>query len=235
MKPATEPVRTSRTRKNAESPATLGRSAPKDPAREQARAKARSQGISPLRSSMPMSQKTEGSNAPHKPSRASRSMKSRQSEPRRSKSGQNKSGDKRKGNSRQLVKPPMILMSMAAVMIAFGLILLPKVFQGSSLRSPGQSASEVRVSVSNSARDVAPDAQANRATTITARTRKSDQLAMNLTPVNQIQLGQIVAFRQGIPPVIEFRDGSLLNVDPVTLEQLPPDVRLQLTYTRERQ
>jgi hypothetical protein len=57
---------------------------------------------------------------------------------------------------------------------------------------------------------------------------------MNLTPPKDIQLTQIAGFSGGIPPVIQFRDGSRLNADPVTLEQLPAEVRLQLTYTRER-
>jgi hypothetical protein len=55
-----------------------------------------------------------------------------------------------------------------------------------------------------------------------------------LTRPKDIQLSQIAGFSAGIPPVIHFRDGSRLNADPVTLEQVPAEVRMQLTYARGR-
>ena len=54
-------------------------------------------------------------------------------------------------------------------------------------------------------------------------------------PANQIRLEQVDYIGSaGGQPVLHFKDGSSLNVDPFTLGQLPSDVRLRLTYSRGR-
>jgi hypothetical protein len=54
-------------------------------------------------------------------------------------------------------------------------------------------------------------------------------------PANQIRLEQVDSIGSaGGQPVLHFKDGSSLNVDPFTLGQLPSDVRLRLTYSRGR-
>ena len=54
-------------------------------------------------------------------------------------------------------------------------------------------------------------------------------------PANQIRLEQVDFIGSaGGQPVLHFKDGSSLNVDPFTLGQLPSDVRLRLTYSRGR-
>jgi hypothetical protein len=233
MKPVAEPVRTSRTRQPAAEPATLGRSAPKDPARDQARRQARDKDIKPTRSpgsSLGVSPAKEPS-ANRKPSRSGRSMKSRQSEPRASKSG------KRKAKSQRTIKPPIVLMVVAAVVVVLGLILLPRAYQPSTqsaaaMRLP--SVAKANLSARTVTQAVAPARTEGGATIISAQASQNRQPAMNLTPPREIEREQIVGVQSGIPPVILFRDGSKLNADPVTLEQLPADVRLQLTYNRSR-
>jgi hypothetical protein len=57
----------------------------------------------------------------------------------------------------------------------------------------------------------------------------------NTLPVNQIKLEQIDSIAaSGGQPVLRFKDGSSLNVDAFTLQQLPSDVRLRITYARGR-
>ena len=52
-------------------------------------------------------------------------------------------------------------------------------------------------------------------------------------PANQIRLEQIDFIgATGNTPVLHFKDGSSLNVDAFTLQQLPSDVRLRVTYSR---
>jgi hypothetical protein len=52
-------------------------------------------------------------------------------------------------------------------------------------------------------------------------------------PANQIRLEQIDSIGgTGSTPVLHFKDGSSLNVDAFTLQQLPADVRLRVTYSR---
>jgi hypothetical protein len=54
-------------------------------------------------------------------------------------------------------------------------------------------------------------------------------------PASQIRLEQVDSIGSaGGQPVLHFKDGSSLNVDPFTLGQLPSDVRLRLTYSRGR-
>jgi hypothetical protein len=54
-------------------------------------------------------------------------------------------------------------------------------------------------------------------------------------PASQIRLEQVDFIGSaGGQPVLHFKDGSSLNVDPFTLGQLPSDVRLRLTYSRGR-
>jgi hypothetical protein len=230
MKSVAEPVKTSRNAPKPAEPAVLGRSPSKDPARDQARRSLRDKDVRPMRSGA-TGLKLETPEEPtlkRKPSRVSRSMKSRQSEPRGSKA-------KAKSGPRQKVNPPVLLMGAAAVLVAIGLILLPRAYQPSV-----RSGEEVRLP--SIARSNRTEPQANVVTKtsssgsiITARARQNQAAAMNLTPVGKINLEQIAGFQAGIPPVILFRDGSKLNADPVTLEQLPADVRLQLTYTRGTQ
>jgi hypothetical protein len=251
VKPVTPPTRISRsangvatpgrTRHKPIEPAVLGRSTPKDPAREQARREARDRDIKPTRSStqdrlgkVEADQPETKSENPRAPSRTSRSMKSRQSEPRVS-----RSGAKRKSKSRPKTKPPYALMAIAAILVIAGLIMLPRAY-----RSSGRSAAQVRVSVTD-AQTRGPRTSAaalttrtqeiqNGATLITAQVQANQKPAMNLTPARQIRLEQIVGFTGGITPVIEFRDGSRLNADPVVMEQLPAEVRFQMTYTQVR-
>ncbi len=233
MKPVAEPVRTSRTRQPAGEPATLGRTAPKDPARDQARRQARDKDIKPTRSpgsSLGVSPAKESASA-RKPSCSGRSMKSRQSEPRGSKSG------KRSAKSQRTIKPPILLMVIAAIMVVIGLILLPRAYQPSTqsaaaVRLP--SAAKANLNARTVAQAGAPARTEGGATIIIAQASQNRRLAMNLTPPRDIEREQIVGVQSGIPPVILFRDGSKLNADPVTLEQLPADVRLQLTYNRSR-
>jgi hypothetical protein len=237
VKPIAEPIGTKaggRTsiREKSGAPAVLGRTATKDPARELARMQARDQGLKPTRSSGQISELDQVADSkPKRPSRASRSMKSRQSDPKRGKSG------RKKVVARKTIKPPLVLMGFAAVIIVIALILLPKTYQPSSQND----AAQVRVNASTVRPDVSaqlPSISTSSISTssiIGSKTTSTPKYAMNLTSANRVQLGQVVAFRQGIPPVIEFRDGSRMNVDPVTLEQLPADVRLQLTYSRGRQ
>jgi hypothetical protein len=235
VKPAAPPIRTSRLQKAAE-PSVLGRSASKDPALDQARRVARDKDLKPTRSSASSAHdpdNTEDLNSKRKPSRASRSMKSRQSEPRAS-----RSGPKAKTGTRQTVKPPVALMIIAAVIVVVGLILLPRAYQPSA-----RSAAQVHYNVPGAniskvvtrPQTLSNQATISNATLITARSRQRQELAMNLTPAKDIRLEQIIGFASGVPAVILFRDGSKLPVDPVTLEQLPADVRFQLTYTREPQ
>ena len=233
MKPIAEPVRTARTRQQAGEPATLGRSAPKDPAREQARRQARDKDIKPTRSpgSSLEASTVKKPTTNRKPSRSGRSMKSRQSEPRASKSG------KRKAKAQRTIKPPIVLMVIAAIIVVLGLILLPRAYQPSTqsaaaVRLP--SAAKANLSAQTVAQAVAPARTEGGATIITTQASQNRRMAMNLTPPREIEREQIVGVQSGIPPVILFRDGSKLNADPVTLEQLPADVRLQLTYKRSR-
>jgi hypothetical protein len=232
VKPIAEPIGTKaggRTsiREKSGAPAVLGRTATKDPARELARMQARDQGLKPTRSSGQISELDQVADSkPKRPSRASRSMKSRQSDPKRGKSG------RKKVVARKTIKPPLVLMGFAAVIIVIALILLPKTYQPSSQND----AAQVRVNASTVRPDVSAQLPSiSTSSIIGSKTTSTPKYAMNLTSANRVQLGQVVAFRQGIPPVIEFRDGSRMNVDPVTLEQLPADVRLQLTYSRGRQ
>jgi hypothetical protein len=52
-------------------------------------------------------------------------------------------------------------------------------------------------------------------------------------PANQIRLEQIDSIGgTGSTPILRFKDGSSLNVDAFTLQQLPADVRLRVTYSR---
>ena len=230
MKPIAEPVRSSRSRPKLGEPATLGRSAPKDPARDQARRQARDKDVKPTRSlgSSLEAKPVKEPSANRKPSRSDRSMKSRQSEPRDSRSG------KRNAKFQRTIKPPIVLMVVAAVIVVLGLILLPRAYQPST-----QSAAAVRLPSAaranlNTRTAIAPARTEGGATIITTQASQTRQPAMNLTPPREMEREQIVGVQSGIPPVILFRDGSKLNADPVTLEQLPADVRLQLTYNRSR-
>ena len=253
----------SRTRKVLE-PEVLGRSTPKDPARDRARQLARDQDLKPTRSSAQErleKQQLEkqdladqgatqsGQTSKRVPSRSSRSMKSRQSEPRVSRTGSksgsksgNKPGNKRSAKTKS--KPPFILMALTASLVVIGLILLSRLFAGTG--GTGRTAKDVRIptpqaittstTVSSQASTV-QDASASgpsRIITAAVNQKVTQKAGMNLTQPRNIQLSQIAGFSNGIPAVIQFRDGSRMNADPVTLEQLPAEVRLQLTYTRER-
>jgi hypothetical protein len=58
---------------------------------------------------------------------------------------------------------------------------------------------------------------------------------INTLPANQIRLEQIDSISaSGGQPVLRFKDGTSLNVDDFTLNQLPSDVRLRITYSRGR-
>ena len=248
MKPAAAPTRTSgnattasgaaRARQGLE-PAVLGRSTPKNPAREQARQLARNQGLKPTRSGAQerlerweVAEPASTGSEPNTrvPSRNSRSMKSRQSEPRVS-----RTGSKRNSKSAAKSKPPYLLMALAASFVVIGLIVLSRLFAGGT----GRTAQDVHIPVNTATTTVSSRAPTAEGTSepsriITATVGISQKPAMNLTQPKDIQLSQIAGFNNGIPAVIQFRDGSLMNADPVTLEQLPAEVRLQLTYTRER-
>jgi hypothetical protein len=263
VKPAVPSARVSRTVSTASSasrtrqglePAVLGRSTPKDPAREQARQLARDQGLKPTRSS---AQERLGkqeiaeleASAPSEqvskrpPSRSSRSMKSRQSEPRVSRTG-SKPGSKRSAKAVTKNKPPYVLMAIAAIVVVVGLIVLARIVENGASRTAGNvhvptpQASATITTVPGQISSRASEAQVAGASSpsriITAAVEVNQKTAMNLTPPKDIQLSQIAGFSNGIPPVIQFRDGSRMNADPVTLEQLPAEVRLQLTYTREQ-
>jgi hypothetical protein len=222
VKPVLEPVKTARIRQKRTEP-ELGRNAAKDPG--QVRRLARDKDLKPTRSvdSRHETAQADETTPKRKPSRAGRSMKSRQSESRGSKAG----GKHTK--PRQSVKPPIALMAVAAILTVVGLILLPRAYQPST-----QDAAEVRLPSAVRANTITQPRTVG-ATVITAKPRQTQGPAMNLTPAREIWLGQIAGFETGIPAVILFRDGSKLPVDPVTLEQLSAEVRLQLTYTRERQ
>jgi D-alanyl-D-alanine carboxypeptidase len=57
----------------------------------------------------------------------------------------------------------------------------------------------------------------------------------NTLPANQIRLEQIDSIAEsGGQPVLRFKDGSSLSIDASTLQQLPSDVRLRITYSRGR-
>jgi hypothetical protein len=58
---------------------------------------------------------------------------------------------------------------------------------------------------------------------------------INTLPANQIRLEQIDSIgASGGQPVLRFKDGTSLNIDNFTLQQLPSDVRLRITYSRGR-
>jgi hypothetical protein len=217
---------------------------PKDPAREQARQIARNQGLKPTRLSalermgMPDASEAAANHSEQvskrQPSRNSRSMKSRQSEPRVSRSGQ-----KRNSKAAAKSKPPYVLMSVAAVFVVVGLILLSRVVGTNAgrtavddvhVRVPG-AAQVSAFGMTTSSPESVQVALNNAPQTIATASAKL-QPAINLTQPKDIQVSQIASFSNGIPQVITFRDGSRMNADPVTLEQLPAEVRLQLTYTR---
>jgi hypothetical protein len=233
VKPALEPTPTSRTRQKPLEPAVLGRAPSKDPARDQARRLARDKDLKPTRSS-PSSQPEPmdamlGETPKRKPSRAGRSMKSRQSDPRASKTDR-----KLKSSPRKQVKPPVVLMAVAAVVVVLGLIMLPRVFQSSPRR-----VTQVNYAAANGF-DARPAVSLQTSApsigrTITTTSSQSQKPALNLTPSEKIQLEQIAGYESGIPPVIVFRDGSKLNADPVVIGRLRADVRMQLTYSREPQ
>lgn len=215
----------------------LGRITSKDPARDQARRVARDKDLKPTRSSPSSLPETLDELKPkRKPSRASRSMKSRQSEPRVSKTER-----KSKSIARKTVKPPVVLMAVAAVVIVLGLIMLPKVF-GSSPRRVTQ-VNYAAVNGFNVGVETRPAVNGQTVSastpsigrTITTTSSQRQKLSLNLTPSDKIQLEQIAGYESGIPPVIVFRDGSKLNADPVVIGRLRADVRMQLTYSREPQ
>jgi hypothetical protein len=232
VKPAIEPVPTSRVRPKPLEPAVLGRAPSKDPARDQARRLARDKDLKPTRSSpssMPEVAASDELTPKRKPSRAGRSMKSRQSDPRASKTDR-----KSKSSPRKSVKPPVVLMAVAAVVVVLGLIMLPRVFQSSPRR-----VTQVNYAAANGF-DARPAVSIQTSApsigrTITTTSSQSQKLALNLTPSENIQLEQIAGYESGIPPVIVFRDGSKLNADPVVIGRLRADVRMQLTYSRESQ
>jgi hypothetical protein len=244
-----------RTRQKGLEPEVLGRSKPKDPAREQARQLARDRGLKPMHPS-PMERlrkpdgfkddldsiddrgsehnRTDQSSAPQSkrsPSRSSRSMKSRQSEPRAS-----RNGSKRNPKSARKSKPPYVLMAAAAVCVVLGLIMLSRVFGGVSGRPVDVHVPTVdKTQNSTIPRNIsAGQSPSNGSRIITTTAQVRQEPAMNLSRPQDIQLSQIAGFSAGIPPVIQFRDGSRLNADPVTLEQVPAEVRMQLTYARGR-
>jgi hypothetical protein len=236
VKPAIEPIPTSRVRPKSLEPAVLGRVPSKDPARDQARRLARDKDLKPTRSSpssVPETLDTVLDQMPkRKPSRASRSMKSRQSEPRASKTGRTKS------SARKPVKPPVVLMAVAAAVVVFGLIMLPRVFQSSPRRVTQVDYAAANALNAGVATRPAVNVQTNTPSigrTITTTSSQVQKPALNLTPSEKIQLEQIAGYESGIPPVIVFRDGSKLNADPVVIGRLRADVRMQLTYSREPQ
>jgi hypothetical protein len=232
VKPVVEPVPTSRVRPKSLEPAVLGRAPSKDPARDQARRLARDKDLKPTRSSpssMPEIAASDVLTPKRKPSRAGRSMKSRQSDPRASKTDR-----KSKSSPRKSVKPPVVLMAIAAVVVVLGLVMLPRVFQSSPRR-----VTQVNYAAANGF-DARPAVSLQTSApsigrTITTTSSQSQKPALNLTPSENIQLEQIAGYESGIPPVIVFRDGSKLNADPVVIGRLRADVRMQLTYTREPQ
>ena len=189
---------------------------------------ARDKDLKPTRSSASSLSETPDETPKRKPSRAGRSMKSRQSEPRASKSER-----KAKVTARKQVKPPVVLMAVAAVVVVVALIMLPKVFQSSPRRVTQVNYAEGF----NAARPVAnvQTGTPSIGRTITTTSSQSQKPALNLTPSEKIQLDQIAGYESGIPPVIVFRDGSRLSADPVVIGRLRADVRMQLTYSRERQ
>jgi hypothetical protein len=72
--------------------------------------------------------------------------------------------------------------------------------------------------------------QASASSTLVETTPKTSSL-----PANQIQLSQIDSIAEsGGQPLLRFKDGSSLNVDAFTLQQLPSDVRLRISYSRGR-
>jgi hypothetical protein len=225
VKTAIEPAPTSRTTQNPPEPAVLGRVPSKDPAREQARRLARDKDLKPTRSSplsLPETPKRQSS-------RAGRSMKSRQSELQASKTNR-----KSKSSARKRVKPPVVLMAVAAVVVVLGLIMLPRVFQSSPRRVTQVNYAAANGFVARPAMNVQTRAPSI-GRTITTTTSQSQKPALNLTPSEAIQLEQIAGYESGIPPVIVFRDGSKLNADPVVIGRLRADVRMQLTYSRKPQ
>jgi hypothetical protein len=141
---------------------------------------------------------------------------------------------KLKSSPRKSVKPPVVLMAVAAVVVVLGLIMLPRVFQSSPRR-----VTQVNYAAANGF-DARPAASLQSSApsigrTITTTSSQSQKPALNLTPSENIQLEQIAGYESGIPPVIVFRDGSKLNADPVVIGRLRADVRMQLTYSREPQ
>jgi hypothetical protein len=231
VKPALEPVSTSRVRPKLLEPAVLGRAPSKDPVRDQARRLARDKDLKPTRSSPSSVPETPDKildeTPKRKPSRAGRSMKSRQSDPRASKTARTKL------SPRKQVKPPVVLMAVAAVVVVLGLIMLPRVFQSSPRRVTQVNYAAANGFDTRSAGNRTSVPSIGR--TITTTSSQSQKLALNLTPSENIQLEQIAGYEAGIPPVIVFRDGSKLNADPVMIGRLRADVRMQLTYSREPQ
>jgi hypothetical protein len=236
VKPVLEPVPTPKVRPKSLEPVELGRVLSKDPARDQARRLARDKDIKPTRSSPSSVPATSDEPVPkRKPSRTGRSMKSRQSNPRASKTGRTNS------STRKQVKPPVVLMAVAAVAVVLGLIMVPRLFQSSPRRvtqvnyaaTNGFNAGAATLPAVNVQTSATSHLSIGR--TITTSSSQSQKPAVNLTPSEQIQLEQIAGYESGIPPVIVFRDGSKLNADPVVIGRLRADVRMQLTYSREPQ
>ena len=121
--------------------------------------------------------------------------------------------------SRKGAKPaPVILMVAGAVAVVLALLLLPRAYQ------PGPQAT---------AQARRPAASIPTAVAQTVRRSAAPAgPAMNLTPAAQITLDQIASFEGGTPPSLRFTDGSSLRLDPITMDQLRPEVRLRLTYNR---
>ena len=127
-------------------------------------------------------------------------------------------------------------LAVAVVITAFilvALVMFNILFKSSLVRgivsNPQDLAANVAVSAPSNAVANSPDL-------VAAGAVKPDALKpvpMNQTPVSELNLNMVDQFvGTGPSSTIVFRDGSTMVLDAYTLEQLPPEIRLRVTYTQ---
>jgi hypothetical protein len=133
-----------------------------------------------------------------------------------------------------LARPTETRLAVAVVLVAFVLVTL-LMFNSMFRAAPSQALVRhpqdlPQASGANGA--LRADAQTPDSTTASVNT--ANQTArMNQTPASQIDLSMIDRITgSGSSSIIFFKDGSTMPLDPYTMEQLPRDVQLRVSYVQ---
>jgi hypothetical protein len=132
-----------------------------------------------------------------------------------------------------LAGPKEIRLAVAVVLVAFilvSLVMFTTLFKSGSSTAKVTSPQTLPITAGN-VPSHSVDTQVNDSKPAVGTVNQAP--LMNQTPANEIDLSMIDnILGTGASSTIIFRDGSRMALDPYTLEQLPRDIQLRVTYSR---